>query len=64
LRKGIQMKRCLAFALIAVIGMFIVGCGGGETKPPTEFKKGGGGFSTGDSKTKTPAAPGATNKTP
>jgi hypothetical protein len=56
------MKRCLAFALIAAIGMFIVGCG--EPKPPAGMPKPDPtkGFGTG--KTKTPANPGTPAKTP
>jgi hypothetical protein len=60
LRKGIQMKRLLAFALIAAIGMFVIGCGGGETKPTA--KPGHGGFGSTTDKTKTEPAPGADKK--
>jgi len=59
--KGIQMKRVLAFALIAAIGMFVIGCGGGgNTTPPAEQKQGS--FTKGAGDTKTPAAPGADKK--
>ncbi len=38
------MKRLLAFAMIAAIGMFVIGCGGGQTEPKVKPKPGGGGF--------------------
>jgi hypothetical protein len=57
------MKRCLAFALIAAIGMFIVGCG--EPKPPAGMPKPDPtkGFGTGKTN-KAPANPGAPAKRP
>jgi hypothetical protein len=60
LRKGIQMKRFLAFALIAVIGMFVIGCGD-TGKGKGEPKGNGTGFHP--TSTKTPA-PGTTEKKP
>ena len=57
LRKGIQMKRLLAFAVIAAIGMFVFGCGASPTQPSAKpDPKVGFGTSSGD-KAKTPAAP-------
>ena len=50
------MKRLLAFALIVAVGTFVMGCGGGETKP-TAKPTPGAGFSNTADKTKTPAAP-------
>jgi hypothetical protein len=56
------MKRLLAFALIAAIGMFTIGCGG--SKSATDGPPKPGAFGTSADKTKTPAAPGAADKKP
>ncbi len=56
LRKGDEMKRLLAFALIAAIGMFVFGCGSGRTQPKVKPQPGVG-FGTSTDKTNAPAAP-------
>jgi hypothetical protein len=62
LRKGILMKRLLAFALITAIGMFVIGCGSGET--PSPGKPSGKGFQSGTGGGTTTAAPAPAEKKP
>jgi hypothetical protein len=59
-RKGIPMKRLVAFALITAIGMFVIGCGGERTPPPGKPTQGG--FKSSGSGGTTPAAPAPADK--